>query len=114
MPAGRPKTKYDLDQVELFGRFRATYKTMADWFGVCEKTIKREMTNVDGEFCPRYKKGMADLKLTLSEAQIETALVDKVPSMQIWLGKQYLGQRDKQEVDNNHKITTVNVVEKFE
>lgn len=25
-----------------------------------------------------------------------------------------LGLRDKQEVDNNHKITTVNVVEKFE
>ena len=38
---GRPKTEYDLKQVELFGRFKATYQTMADWFEVDVRTIER-------------------------------------------------------------------------
>jgi hypothetical protein len=33
--------------------------------------------------------------------------------MQIWLGKQHLGQRDKQDVENSGTIKTVTIVEEF-
>ena len=110
---GAPVKEMDLKQVELFGRFRATYKTMAAWFGVNKDTINERMNDEGSDFSVHYKKGMADLQLRLSEAQIETALVDKVPSMQIWLGKQHLGQRDKQDVENSGTIKTVTIVEEF-
>jgi hypothetical protein len=113
MKTGRPRAEIDLNQVEIFGKFRATYETMAAYFDVTERTIKGRMADKDSDFFHHYKKGLADLQLKLSEAQIETALIDKVPSMQIWLGKQHLGQKDKQEVEQSGTITTVTVVEEF-
>jgi len=38
--------------------------------------------------------------MSLRRAQIKTAL-DGNPTMQIWLGKQYLGQHDKIEIDHH-------------
>lgn len=102
---GRPKTEYDMVAVRIMGKFKATYATMADYFNVCERTIEREMAVEDGEFCRVYKKGNADLKLKLSEAQVKLAMGGNV-TMQIWLGKQLLNQRDKSEIDNTHKFPT--------
>jgi hypothetical protein len=36
--------------------------------------------------------------------QFESAVKDKDKAMQIWLGKQRLGQRDKFETDNKHDV----------
>ena len=111
---GRPKTEYDLKQVELFGRFKATYQTMADWFEVDVRTVEREMSpDADTEFCRAYKKGMADLKLRLSEAQIHNALVNNNATLQVWLGKQYLEQKDKSEVDNTHRVDIIKIQTEF-
>lgn len=47
--------------------------------------------------------GDVDLKESLRRLQVKLAMQGSVP-MAIWLGKQYLGQRDKHEVENNTKI----------
>jgi hypothetical protein len=103
---GRPSLKYDLAQVQLFGRFRATYESMADWYECDVRTIERLMSpsqETPTDFCRAYKRGQADLKLKLSEAQVHNAIVNENATLQIWLGKQYLDQVDKREVDQNIK-----------
>ncbi len=85
-------------EVKLLGQFRATYQTMADWFECSEQTIRRNMQNEKSEFCKAYKKAMATTKLRLSEAQLKYAFNGNA-TLLIWLGKQYLGQTDKQEIE---------------
>jgi len=65
----------------------------------------------DEEFCVVHKKGMDEGKTSLRRLQWQTARGGN-PTMQIWLGKQYLGQRDKQEDENNGelKITVTNLL----
>lgn len=104
---GRPEIEYDLEKVEIFGRFKATYDTMADYFGVSTRSIEREMSpsnDPETEFCRAYKKGNSDLKMKLSEAQIHNALVENNATLQVWLGKQYLGQTDKQEIKQESDV----------
>ena len=103
---GRPRADetIDMKQVAIFGRFRATHETMADFFGISTRTIERYMAEVDGKFCRHYKKGMSKLKMKLSEAQIEAACNGNA-TMLVWLGKQYLDQKDKQEVSSTVEFT---------
>jgi hypothetical protein len=105
---GRPKKEFDLEQVRLMGQFKATYATIADWFRCSTKTVERAMKD-ESEFCLSYKKGFADTKLKLSEAQIKYALNGSAPLL-IWLGKQYLGQKDP----DKSVVDEVNETELFE
>ena len=93
---GRPKIEFDIKHVQLLGRFRATYETMADWFQCSVDTIRRQMQDTDSEFCKAYKKASTHLKMAISEAQVKLALSGNC-TMLIFLGKQYLGQADKVE-----------------
>ena len=104
---GRPEIEYDLEKVEIFGRFKATYETMADHFGVSVRSIERQMSpsnDPETEFCRAYKKGYTELKMKLSEAQIHNAIVENNATLQVWLGKQYLGQTDKQEIKQESDV----------
>lgn len=101
--SGRPKKEFDLKQIELMGKFRATYKTIADHFGVSERTIERRMTDEEDEFCRHYKKGFAGTKLKLSEAQLKCAIEKLNPSLLIFLGKVYLEQRETTQLDDEGK-----------
>ena len=107
MPGGRPrsigKNKFDLDAVKLFGQFRATHETMAEYFGCSVRTIEREMSNEDSKYCRAYKKARSNLKMKLSEAQVHEALNGNA-TMLVWLGKQHLGQKDKQEQKIEHNF----------
>jgi len=100
MAAGRPKLEFDKREVKLLGQFRATYDTMAEWFDCSHKTIERKMGDKKSEFSRVYKKAMATTKMKLSEAQIKYALNGNA-ALLIWLGKQYLGQKDNQEEHDN-------------
>jgi len=107
--APRKDENIDLEKVYLFGKFKATYETMASYFDVSVRTVERWMS-YDKEkpetmtaFCRSYKKGLGDMKLTLSEAQVKTAIEDRNPTLLVWLGKQHLGQSDKKEIDQTIK-----------
>jgi hypothetical protein len=91
--AGRPKLEFDLKQVELMGYFKATQETMASYLECSIETIKRNMAENE-QFSAAYKKGNSRLCLKLSESQIKLAIDKLNPTMLIWLGKQYLNQRE--------------------
>ncbi len=89
---GRPRKPIDPDLVEKLAAIACTDGEIAEFFGVNESTIKRR-------FAPLLKKGRAVGKISIKRKQFDAALAGSVPLL-IWLGKQYLGQRDKVETEN--------------
>ena len=77
---------------------------IASFFEVSEDTIERRVKETHGvTFAEHYKTLSGGGKISLRRKQMDVALSGNV-SMLIWLGKQYLGQKDKTETDT--KITT--------
>jgi len=107
---GRPEAEFDLSKVEVCGYFNATQETMAYILGCKENTIFRRMKDKDSEFYKAYKKGNCNMKLKLSEAQLKVAMKGNA-SMLIWLGKQYLNQKDNpmpdEDVNKNYTVILV-------
>ena len=93
MPAGRPKKIIDYEMVEKLANIMATQEEISAVLDISVRTLQR-----DKEFCRVYKKGLQGARISLRRKQF--ALADKNPTMAIWLGKQYLGQTDKQEITN--------------
>ena len=96
---GRPKKEINADEFEKLCGMQCTLAEVASFFDCSEDTIERwcrsqyEMT-----FADVYKKKSAKGKASLRRAQIQAALAGN-PTMLIWLGKQYLDQREpKQEI----------------
>lgn len=87
------KDKAVAKQVEQFGSLAATHEEMANWFGCSVRTIERYMADEDSPFCRVYKKARSKFNQSLRRMQIRSA-EDGNATMQIWLGKQMLKQRD--------------------
>ena len=96
----RPK-KYDIDteEVEKLAGYGCTNIEIADFFGCSSDLIEKSYS----EF---LTKGRANLKKRLRKAQLDTALSGN-STMLIWLGKQMLGQVDKQEVEHIRPIEEI-------
>lgn len=90
--AGRPKFIVDYDTVEKLAHIQCTYGEIASFLGCSVDRLKR-----DDEFITRYKKGAEGGKMSLRRIQFK--LAEKNPTMALWLGKQYLGQKDV--IENN-------------
>lgn len=82
--------KLDVDQVEKLARIGCTDKEIALLAGISESTLRRRCREA-------LSRGRASLAKSLRRKQLELARKGSVP-MLIWLGKQYLGQTDRQEV----------------
>ena len=110
-PTGRPRIKLDPKQAKIFGYFRATYDTMAEQIGCHVDTIRAAMQDEDSEFSKAYKKGFSSMKMKLSEAQVKTAIEEHNPTLLVWLGKQYLDQKDNpmpdEDVNKNYTVILV-------
>ena len=85
--AGRPKFKIDYETVEKLSAIQCTQQEIASFLGCSVDTLQRDET-----FCGIYKKGQESGRMSLRRMQFK--LAEKNPTMAIWLGKQYLGQRD--------------------
>lgn len=96
--------EFDTSEVEKLGMLGATAPEIAAWFNCGLRTIERRMAKQDGEFRRAYEKGFGRLKISLRRQQIEIAKGGSV-AMLIWLGKQMLGQADKQEVKEDSMVT---------
>ena len=90
---GRPKKSIDYKAVENLAKMMCTQEEIGSYLDISARTLQR-----DEEFCRVYKKGMDEAKMSVRRMQYKSAQ-DGNTTMQIWLGKQYLGQRDKQDVD---------------
>jgi len=85
--AGRPKFIVDYDTVEKLAHIQCTYGEIASFLGCSVDRLKK-----DEEFILRYKKGAENGRMSLRRMQFK--LAEKNTSMAIFLGKQYLGQKD--------------------
>ena len=92
-PGGRPRLTFDLRLVEDLGKIQSTHSELAAVLGVSIETVKRRLKD-DLEFCAAYEKGLENGKSSLRRIQWKNALSGNT-TMQIWLGKQYLGQQDR-------------------
>ena len=73
---------------------------IADFFEVSEDTVESWCKDVYGErFSDVYKKKCSKGNISLRRWQMKSAESGNV-TMQIWLGKQHLGQKEKLEVEN--------------
>jgi hypothetical protein len=85
---GRPKKFIDLELVEKLAHIQCTYPEIASTLGVSVDTLTRHP-----DFAAVYKRGAEGGRKSLRRMQFESANRGNV-AMQIWLGKQYLGQSD--------------------
>ena len=95
---GRPRKELDFKELDKLCAIHATRKEIADWFECSEDTIDRRcMENFGITFASYYEQKAVNGKMSLRRKQFESAMAGNVTLM-IWLGKQYLGQSDKQDV----------------
>ena len=92
MKVGRPKKIIDYQAVEKLACLHCTQEEIASFLGVSTVTLRG-----DEEFLAIYKKGFDNGKMSLRRLQWKQAEEGNT-TMLIWLGKQMMGQRDKQEV----------------
>ena len=97
MPAGRPKKEIDYILAEKLANIMCTQEEIATMFDCDVRTLQR-----DEEFCRVFKKGKENGKMSLRRNQWK--LSERNTTMAIWLGKQYLGQKDK--IDNINVSTS--------
>lgn len=95
---GRPKKEFDKNQFEKLCGIQATKSEIADWFNMSEDTVENKCAEFyQSTFSAAYKKLSAGGKASLRRLQFK--LAQKSAAMAIFLGKQYLGQKDKVEFD---------------
>jgi predicted nucleic-acid-binding Zn-ribbon protein len=96
---GRPIIKIDLKLVQKLCEIQCTGEEISSVLGVSYDTLVRRIKELgQGGFSEYYKKNSQVGKASLRRLQWGSATKGNVP-MQIWLGKQYLGQKDKTESD---------------
>ena len=85
--AGRPKFKIDYETVRKLASIMCTESEIASFLGCDVRTLQR-----DKDFVAVYKEGKETGKMSLRRMQWK--LAEKSYAMAIFLGKQYLGQKD--------------------
>lgn len=90
---GRPKAQINKDTFEELCNIQCTLEEIAGCFKVSVDTIERWCKREYGTiFAEVYKMYSAGGKASLRRTQFK--LAESSSSMAIWLGKQYLGQKD--------------------
>ena len=99
-------TIIDLEQVCAMASIGCTIPEIATLLRVSNHWVDNEIAD-NPHFKLAIEVGRAEMKRSLRRTQLEVAHSGN-PSMLIWLGKQYLDQRDKQDVNTTH--TEVNIL----
>lgn len=97
---GRPKFQIDYVAVEKLANIQCTQQEIATFLGCSTDTLQR-----DEQFCTLYKKGQENGKMSLRRIQFD--LAKRNTSMAIFLGKQYLGQRDDPVFSDDESLNNV-------
>lgn len=92
---GRPRFEPDLAKVEQLAALQCTYEEIAAVIGCSLRTVKTLAKCQD--FQDAYERGKEKGRASLRRMQWKTAEGGNT-AMLIWLGKQMLGQAEKQEV----------------
>lgn len=91
---GRPKKEIDQEQFEKLCEMQCTQEEICNWYNVTDKTLTRWCKETYGSaFSEVFKQKRGRGKISLRRIQWQLAQ-NSVP-MAIWLGKQYLNQRER-------------------
>lgn len=97
---GRPKKQIDYEMVEKLAHIFCTKEEIAAILGVDPGTLY-----ADPFFQDTYKKGRIGGKMSLRRMQYK--LAEKNTAMAVWLGKQYLGQKDLPTDESSPRVLVV-------
>ena len=96
---GRPRIDIDWDEFDKLCAMQATLNEIAAWFKCSIDTIEnRCWEEKEMRFSDYFAKKASIGKISLRRKQFQTAMSGNV-SMLIWLGKNWLDQKDKQETE---------------
>lgn len=89
---GHPEIVIEEGQLYEAALTHASFEQLGRIFGVGGQTIYAKYYDL-------VMKARAEKQKELLAAQFSTAITDRNPTMQIWLGKQYLDQKDTSRVE---------------
>lgn len=96
--AGRPRKEIDPIQFEKLCGLQCTLAEIAGWFQCSEDTIERWCKRqYAATFADAFKRYSQSGKISLRRYQFKIA--EKNAAMAIFLGKQYLGQKDEPDIN---------------
>lgn len=108
---GRPSIEIDKEQFEKLCGIQCTLVEIASWFSCSPDTIERFVKKTyKTTFADIYKNFSSYGRISLRRNQFR--LAETNTSMAIWLGKQYLGQRDFQDELKTDGVVVINNVPK--
>lgn len=109
----RPRIEIDAEQFKKLCSIHCTLDEISSWFKCSSDTIERWCKReLKMSFADAFKTYSAGGKISLRRWQFRSAENGNV-SMQIWLGKQYLGQRDQQEIVARSDDETINAMNRY-
>lgn len=108
---GRPQKEIDQTQFEKLCGLQCTLEEICGWFDVTDKTLDRWCKKTYGEsFSEVFAKKRETGKISLRRSQWR--LAEKSAAMAIFLGKNYLGQRDSVTVTAPQTESTIEMIAK--
>jgi hypothetical protein len=90
---GRPRKKIDLETVEKLASIMCTMEEIASYLGMSTDTMTRSKACL-----AVFKRGLDKGRMSVRRMQYKAA-EDGNSVMMVWLGKQYLGQSDKNQTE---------------
>ena len=100
---GRPKIELNLGELERLSRLNCTMPEISAYFDIPLRTLEDKFTN-EPDVRKAIEKGRATGMLSLRRKQIQIMEDTNNSTMAIWLGKQMLGQTDRQEIRQDINI----------
>ena len=105
----RPYKKIDENSFIKLCGMQCTKEEICGFLGITDKTLDSWCKRVYREsYSEVYKKYAAPGKISLRRCQFK--LAEKSAAMAIWLGKQYLGQRDMIEYEDKEAIERLDAI----
>jgi hypothetical protein len=102
---GRPTKSINLVELSKLCAMQCTEAEIAGWFDVSVDTIERRVQELTGmSFADYFKQKRGRGKVSIRRKQMQMALDGNV-TMLIWLGKQYLEQKDKQDIEHSGNLS---------
>ena len=109
MPAGRPKKEIRADEFEKLCGLQCTQEEICGWFDVSDKTLEHWVKREYGRnYSEVYAEKRGIGKISLRRAQFR--LAEKSAAMAIFLGKNYLGQKDAVEYEDKESIARLDAI----
>lgn len=99
---GRPKLDIDEDSVLKLAQLGMTDVEICNFYDISQCVLQR--------FRGILKKGRSNLSQSIKRTQLEVALKERDKTMLIWVGKQYCGQKEKQDVEHTGQVSSPQVV----